>query len=97
MKIAIAGAGAFGTGLSISLASNGQVTLWARDSDAALAMAASRENTARLPNHKIPGNVLITSDLEHIFAAETILLAKAWGLAERTRPTPCRQTVDRLL
>jgi glycerol-3-phosphate dehydrogenase (NAD(P)+) len=74
MKIAVAGAGAFGTGLSISLAANGPVTLWARDSDAALAMAVSRENTARLPNHKIPSNVLTTSDLDDVFAADTILL-----------------------
>jgi glycerol-3-phosphate dehydrogenase (NAD(P)+) len=75
MKIAVAGAGAFGTGLAISLAANGPVTLWARDSDAAAEMAKSRENTSRLPTHEIPSDVLITSDLENVFAADTILLA----------------------
>ncbi|MDE0968498.1 MAG: NAD(P)-dependent glycerol-3-phosphate dehydrogenase [Octadecabacter sp.] len=74
MKIAVVGAGAFGTGLAISLAANGPVTLWARDSDAANAMAETRENTKRLLNHKIPDNVFITSDLEHVFIAETVLL-----------------------
>jgi len=33
MKITVAGAGAFGTGLAIALAANGPVTLWARDDE----------------------------------------------------------------
>ncbi|AGI70111.1 glycerol-3-phosphate dehydrogenase [Octadecabacter antarcticus 307] len=75
MKIAVAGAGAFGTGLAISLAANGPVTLWARNSDVATEMAKSRENKARLPTHKIPRDVLISSDLKDVFGAETVLLA----------------------
>ena len=74
MKTAVVGAGAFGTGLAISLAANGPITLWARDSDAANEMAETRENTRRLLNHKIPDNVFVTSNLEHVFIAETILL-----------------------
>lgn len=75
MKIAVAGAGAFGTGLAISLAANGPVTLWARDSSAAAEMQTSRENTQRLPNHTLPDNITVTSDLAHLFDADTILLA----------------------
>jgi glycerol-3-phosphate dehydrogenase (NAD(P)+) len=75
MKTAVVGAGAFGTGLAIALAANGPLTLWARDSDAAITMAKTRENTRRLLNHKIPDNVFVTSDLEHVFIAETVLLA----------------------
>lgn len=75
MKIAVAGAGAFGTGLAIALAANGPVTLWARDTAAASAMAKSRENTARLAGRNIPDAVEITSNFEALFAADTILLA----------------------
>ncbi|MFT7371049.1 MAG: glycerol-3-phosphate dehydrogenase (NAD(P)+) [Octadecabacter sp.] len=75
MKTAVVGAGAFGTGLAISLAANGPITLWARDSDAADLMSETRENTRRLLNHRIPDNVFVTSDLEHVFIAETVLLA----------------------
>ncbi|SMX41133.1 NAD(P)H-dependent glycerol-3-phosphate dehydrogenase [Octadecabacter ascidiaceicola] len=75
MRIAVAGAGAFGTGLAISLAANGPVTLWARDQDAAMEMSKSRENSRRLAGHAFPENVHVTSDLGTLFEAETILLA----------------------
>lgn len=75
MKIAVAGAGAFGTGLAIALAANGPVTLWARDPDAAVAITTARENTARLPDRPIPETCTVTSDLTALFDADTILLA----------------------
>lgn len=75
MKIAVAGAGAFGTGLAIVLAANGPVTLWARDAKAATVMQESRQNALRLPDRTIPEDVSITSDLSDIIDADTILLA----------------------
>jgi len=75
MKIAVAGAGAFGTGLAIALAANGPVTLWARDVDAAKAMNDSRENAQRLAGHPLPGSVNVTADLANVFEADTVLLA----------------------
>ena len=75
MKIAVAGAGAFGTGLAIALAANGPATLWARDEGAVSAMAETRKNDARLPGRKIPDAVTITADLNSLFTADTILLA----------------------
>ncbi|MDA9208303.1 NAD(P)-binding domain-containing protein, partial [Octadecabacter sp.] len=75
MKIAVAGAGAFGTGLAIALAANGPVTLWARDANAAAEMAKSRINSSRLDGQTIPQQVEITSDLDVLFEADTILLA----------------------
>lgn len=75
MKIAVAGAGAFGTGLAIALAANGPVTLWARDTKAATDMEKQRENTGRLPGYTFPDNVIVTSILEELFTADTILLA----------------------
>ncbi|MEL6959460.1 MAG: NAD(P)H-dependent glycerol-3-phosphate dehydrogenase [Pseudomonadota bacterium] len=75
MKIAVAGAGAFGTGLAIALSANGPVTLWARDTEAAAWMREQRENTARLPGRMLPDGVIATSDLAKLFEADTILLA----------------------
>ena len=75
MKIAVAGAGAFGTGMAIALAANGPVTLWARDANAVADMLETRVNSARLDNRTIPEKVTITADLDLLFAADTILLA----------------------
>ncbi|KAG1713742.1 Glycerol-3-phosphate dehydrogenase [NAD(P)+] [Nymphon striatum] len=38
-------------------------------------MTQDRENTTRLPGHRLPNNVHVTSELSDIFASETILLA----------------------
>jgi glycerol-3-phosphate dehydrogenase (NAD(P)+) len=75
MKITVAGAGAFGTGLAIALAANGPVSLWARDPSAANAMTRTRENSARLAGRTLPDNIHVTSDLSAVFDADTILLA----------------------
>ncbi|AKS47756.1 glycerol-3-phosphate dehydrogenase (NAD(P)+) [Octadecabacter temperatus] len=75
MKLAVAGAGAFGTGLAISLAANGPVTLWARDADAAAEISKARENVQRLPGHPLPENINVTSNLAALIDADTILLA----------------------
>lgn len=72
MKIAVAGAGAFGTGLAIALAANGPVTLWARDAGK---METERVNTIRLPGHRLPDNIKVTENTGDLFAADTILLA----------------------
>ena len=75
MKITVAGAGAFGTGLAIALAANGPVSLWARDPSAADAMACTRKNSTRLAGRTLPDNIHVTSDLSAVFDADTILLA----------------------
>jgi glycerol-3-phosphate dehydrogenase (NAD(P)+) len=63
MRIAILGAGAWGTALAINAAgqSGGQrdVTLWARDAQQAQEMAALRENRRYLPGHGFPPTLAI--------------------------------------
>ncbi|MEQ6249583.1 NAD(P)H-dependent glycerol-3-phosphate dehydrogenase [Sulfitobacter sp. HNIBRBA3233] len=71
MNVAILGAGAFGTALAIALGRNSAVTLWARDVGD---MQDSRENTRRLPCHKLPANVIVTDDLARACTAEILLL-----------------------
>lgn len=74
--IAVIGAGAFGTALSVALASNGQaVTLWARDPAQAAAMVTSRQNTPRLPGVNLPENVTITAEISDISGSEAVLLS----------------------
>lgn len=62
--IAVIGAGAFGTAIALTLARSGHtVTLWARDAEAAEHMQRERETGKRLPGHRLPPTLHVTSDL----------------------------------
>ena len=76
MKIAIAGAGAFGTALAIALSHKGPVTLWGRDEVAMSAMQRTRVNP-RLPE-AVPNLVQSDSSAARIgpFAATPPATAK---------------------
>lgn len=63
MKIAILGAGAWGTALAISLAPRHQVTLWVRDGEQAAGMQAARRNRRYLPDSEFPAELAIATDL----------------------------------
>lgn len=75
-RIAIIGAGAWGTALALAAERAGrQVTLWTRDPDHADAMTRTRENTKRLPGARLPSSIQITSSLSAACKdARTILL-----------------------
>lgn len=76
MTIGVIGAGAFGTGLAISIARSGTpVRLWARNADHAAQMCQHRENTARLPGVPLPDLLEPTSDITLAFEPSTLLLA----------------------
>jgi glycerol-3-phosphate dehydrogenase (NAD(P)+) len=72
--IAILGAGAFGTALAIVLGTEGPVTLWARNFDAARRLGETRLNP-RLPDMTLPAAVEVTSDFAEATNAEVLLLA----------------------
>jgi len=63
MKIAILGAGAWGTALAVSACSNPdvkhQVTLWVRDPQQALALQGQRVNQRYLPDIPLPAQLVI--------------------------------------
>ncbi len=64
-RIAVIGAGSWGTALTISLASEGHhVVLWARRPEAAEAITTTRHNPTYLPDAILPDSVKVTSDLE---------------------------------
>ena len=64
-KIAVIGAGAWGTGLAIVLGRKGthQVRLWAHETDVCETIAQTRINEKFLPGRQIPESVAATSDL----------------------------------
>jgi glycerol-3-phosphate dehydrogenase (NAD(P)+) len=64
MRIAVLGAGSWGTTLAILLSQNAHdVVLWSHREDQARSMAERRENSILLPGITIPQAVSITSDL----------------------------------
>ena len=77
MRVAVLGAGSWGTALSIELArSNHEVLLWGRDPDVAASIQADGRNPKRLTEHALPPTVRGSSDLaEALDFAETVLVA----------------------
>ncbi len=64
-KIAVLGAGSFGTALAILLAKNGNPTsLWGRDSQQLESIQEKGINQKYLPDIKLPNSLLIESNLE---------------------------------
>ncbi len=61
MKIAVLGAGAWGTALAINAGAKHSVTLWARDVSQAQAMQAERVNTRYLPELPFTAGVQVSS------------------------------------
>src|SRR3989338_1037697 len=75
-RVAVIGAGAWGTTLSILLAEKGhQVVLWVYENDLAAGMAEFRENKRFLPGFQIPETVEITGRREAAGKAEICFFA----------------------
>ena len=62
-RLAVLGAGAWGTAIACTLAARNEVTLWARDAAQARAIAQARRNERYLPGAAIPASVRVTADL----------------------------------
>ena len=76
MKLAVLGAGAFGTALAVALArTDDGVGLWARDAGQAADMQARRENARRLPGARLPDTIHVTHELAGVADAPVLLLA----------------------
>src|SRR3954447_24529955 len=106
-SLSVIGAGAWGTALAAAAARAGrEVVLFARNAEAATAIAASRINP-RLPGVELDRRIALTSELSRAAAADVILLAvpaqhlreAALGLAPHLRPaTPlvaCAKGIER--
>jgi len=76
-RIAVIGAGAWGTALSIVLGrrSNQRVTLWAREKEVCDSISERRVNEMFLPGHRIPDSVSATQSLEEALAHAEIVVS----------------------
>ncbi len=89
MRIALLGAGAWGTALAIAFAGKNEVTLWSREDDVAVDLQNTRENHRFLPGHKLPAGVRIETDFSvAIVGADLLVIA--------TPIAGLRPTVERL-
>jgi glycerol-3-phosphate dehydrogenase (NAD(P)+) len=74
-RVAVLGAGAWGTAIASVLAARLDVVLWARDAAQARTLAASRRNERYLPDFDFTKKLLITADLAEATAGARLLLA----------------------
>ena len=75
-KIAIIGAGSFGTALAVALAAQGRTcVLWGRDAGLMAGMARERENPRYLAGVRLDSRITPTADLADLAGAEAVLIA----------------------
>lgn len=74
-RVAIIGAGSWGTALAIHAARQGhEVTIWARKPEVANQINQHRENPAFLPDLKLSGNITAITDLGQALAGQKLIL-----------------------
>ncbi len=86
-RIAVLGAGAWGTAIAAVLAARHEVTLWARDPAQAEAMARTRRNQRYLPKVEIPAAVKVAAE----FPSQTdffLVATPVVGLRDVTKKLP---------
>ncbi len=76
-RIAVIGAGAWGTALALSLARQQRhtITLWAHSADHAEEMRHTRQNSRYLPSFELPADIAFTSDLTVVAENADVLLS----------------------
>lgn len=87
MRIAILGAGAWGSALAINLSKRHQISLWTKDPVHAEEMNMDRINQSFLPGHPLPVSLKITSSLTEALenADIALLVVPIAGLRETVR------------
>jgi glycerol-3-phosphate dehydrogenase (NAD(P)+) len=91
MRIAIIGAGSWGTALSAILCDRGhEVRLWSYEEEVAVSIRFRHENTLFLPGVPLPANILPTTDLSEALDRAVIVLSVMPSHA-------CRDLYERML
>src|SRR5688572_9367896 len=75
MKIAVLGAGAWGTAIGVVLAARHEVRLWARDAALAAALRSDRRNRRYLPQFPLPSALEATGDIGRALDGAELMLA----------------------
>jgi glycerol-3-phosphate dehydrogenase (NAD(P)+) len=81
MKIAVLGAGAFGTAMAMAASERHAVTLWLRDERQSGELSQSRVNARYLPGHTLPESVRVTSTALGPWLGEQDLVVVATPMA----------------
>ena len=91
-RVAVLGAGAWGTAISCVLAKRLEVSLWARDAQQAKVIASTRRNERYLPGFALPESVAVTGSLAQALDSVKLILAATpvAGLRELLRSLPAR-------
>lgn len=74
MKLAVLGAGAWGTALAASWAPHHSVTLWGRNAAELDAMRGARVNARYLPDCPLPDSLLFSADFDAVTASADLLV-----------------------
>jgi glycerol-3-phosphate dehydrogenase (NAD(P)+) len=74
-RIAVLGAGAWGTSIAVVLSARLEVALWAQKAEQAQAIGATRRNERYLPGVEIPKSIAVTSDLSKAVSRAQLVLA----------------------
>jgi glycerol-3-phosphate dehydrogenase (NAD(P)+) len=97
MKIAVLGAGAWGTALAVAAAPRHDTLLWARDADQARSLQVSRENERYLSGIHLPAELQVTADhaaaLAHGRDGLTVIATPMAGLREQLAALPDQRPV----
>ena len=92
MKIAMFGAGAWGTALALAAAPRHEVMLWARDAAQAQQMQSTRRNAGYLPEVELPATLRVTHDLAEATAhgapGLNVIATPMSGLRQSLRALP---------
>ena len=89
-RVAVLGAGAWGTAIAAVLSARLEVVLWARDPAQAERLAASRRNERYLPGIELPDSLGIASQFEKAIEGAALILAATpvAGLRDLARRLP---------
>jgi len=94
-RIAILGAGRWGTALSVILPrarKSHEISLWARNAELAETLQRQRENTAYLPGVRLPKEIRVTHDMQAALAGAQIVIGTMPSVHARavyTHALPC--------
>jgi glycerol-3-phosphate dehydrogenase (NAD(P)+) len=97
MKIAVLGAGAWGTALAVAAATHHDTMLWARDTGQARTLQNERENERYLSGIHLPAELHVTADhaaaLAHGREGLTVIATPMAGLREQLTALPDERPV----
>lgn len=74
IRVAVVGAGSWGTTVASIAAANTPTTLWARRTDLVDAMASTHENPDYLPGFELPSTLAVTGDIEAAVASADVVV-----------------------